>query len=73
MSGVIDVGVIEAGPAGLAAAVAGGAQDVPTVKEMTGCGTGYCQGRVCGPALRYAVSAAAGRSLAEVGDLHTSR
>jgi NADPH-dependent 2,4-dienoyl-CoA reductase/sulfur reductase-like enzyme/bacterioferritin-associated ferredoxin len=43
----------------IGAAVAGGAQDVPTVKEITGCGTGYCRGRVCGPALRYAVSAAA--------------
>lgn len=57
----------------IGAAVAAGAQDVPTVKEMTGCGTGYCQGRVCGPALRYAVSAAAGRSLAEVDDLYSSR
>jgi thioredoxin reductase len=43
----------------IGAAVAGGAQDVPTIKERTGGGTGYCQGRVCGPALQYAVSAAA--------------
>ena len=56
----------------IGAAVAGGARDVPTVKEMTGCGTGHCQGRVCGPALQYAVSAASGRSLAEVGDLRAS-
>ena len=47
------------------AAVAAGARTVPAVQEATGCGTGYCQGRVCGPALQYAVSAAAGRSLAQ--------
>ena len=47
------------------AAVAAGARTVPAVQEATRCGTGYCQGRVCGPALRYAVSAAAGRSLAQ--------
>jgi NADPH-dependent 2,4-dienoyl-CoA reductase/sulfur reductase-like enzyme len=46
------------------AAVAAGARTVPAVQEATRCGTGYCQGRVCGPALQYAVSAAAGRSLA---------
>ena len=39
-------------------------ETVPAVQEATGCGTGYCQGRVCGPALQYAVSAASGRSLA---------
>jgi thioredoxin reductase/bacterioferritin-associated ferredoxin len=55
----------------IGAAVAGGARDVRAVQELTGCGTGYCRGRVCGPALRYATSAASGRSLAEVGDLHT--
>jgi NADPH-dependent 2,4-dienoyl-CoA reductase/sulfur reductase-like enzyme len=47
------------------AAVAAGARTVPAVQEATRCGTGYCQGRVCGPALRCAVSAAAGRSLAQ--------
>jgi NADPH-dependent 2,4-dienoyl-CoA reductase/sulfur reductase-like enzyme len=46
------------------AAMAAGARTVPAVQEATRCGTGYCQGRVCGPALQYAVSAAAGRSLA---------
>jgi hypothetical protein len=51
------------------AAVAGGARDVPAVSKVTGCGMGYCQGRVCGPALQYAVSAACGRPLAEVGNL----
>ena len=45
----------------IGAALAGGARDVRAVAEMTRCGTGYCQGRVCGPALQYAVSAAAGR------------
>jgi thioredoxin reductase len=49
------------------AAVAAGARDVRAVKQLTGCGTGYCQARVCGPALQYAVSAASGRPLAEVG------
>ncbi len=57
----------------IGAAVAGGARDVRTVKAVTRCGTGYCRGRVCGPALQYAVSAASGRSLAEVGDLRTGR
>jgi NADPH-dependent 2,4-dienoyl-CoA reductase/sulfur reductase-like enzyme len=47
------------------AAMAAGARTVPAVQEATRCGTGYCQGRVCGPALQYAVSAAAGRSLAQ--------
>jgi len=40
----------------IAAAVAGGAPDVPAVKRATRCALGYCQGRVCGPALRYAVA-----------------
>ena len=57
----------------IGAAVAGGARDVRAVKGVTRCGMGYCQGRVCGPALQYAVSAASGRSLGEVGDLHTGR
>ena len=39
-------------------AVAGGARDVAAVQEVTRCGLGYCRGSVCGPALRYAVSAA---------------
>ena len=42
----------------IGAAVAGGARDVPAVSAATRCGLGYCQGRVCGPALQYAVSAA---------------
>jgi D-hydroxyproline dehydrogenase subunit alpha len=42
----------------IGAAMAGGARSVPAVQEATRCGTGYCRGRVCGPALQYAVSAA---------------
>jgi thioredoxin reductase len=57
----------------IGAAVAGGARDVRAVREVTGCGLGYCRGRVCGPALQYAVSAASGRPLAEVGDRPASR
>jgi hypothetical protein len=57
----------------IGAAVAGGARDVHAVKEVTRCGLGYCRASVCGPALRYAVSAAAGRPLAEPGDLRTGR
>jgi hypothetical protein len=52
-------------------AVAAGAADVRSVKGLTRCGMGYCQGRVCGPILQYAVAAAAGRPLGEVGDLHS--
>jgi thioredoxin reductase len=51
-------------------AVGAGAGDVRAVKGLTRCGMGYCQGRICGPALQYAVAAATGRPLAEVGDLH---
>jgi hypothetical protein len=54
----------------IGAAVAAGAGDVRSVKGLTRCGMGWCQGRICGPALQYAVAAAAGRPLAEVGDLH---
>jgi D-hydroxyproline dehydrogenase subunit alpha len=51
-------------------AVAAGAGDLRAVKGLTRCGMGYCQGRICGPALQYAVAAAAGRPLSDVGDLH---
>ncbi len=46
----------------IGAAVAGGARDVRAVQEVTRCGLGDCRARVCGPALRYAVSAASGQS-----------
>jgi thioredoxin reductase len=45
----------------ISAARAGGARDLPAVRAVTGCGTGYCRARVCGPALDYAVSAAEGK------------
>jgi thioredoxin reductase len=55
----------------LGRAVAAGAADVRSVKGLTRCGMGYCQGRICGPIMQYAVAAAAGRPLGEVGDLHS--
>ncbi len=55
----------------IGAAVADGARDVRAVKGVTRCGMGYCQGRVCGPALQQAVAAATGRGLSAVGDLGT--
>ena len=39
--------------------------------SVTRCGMGYCQGRVCGPALQQAVAVATGRGLSAVGDLGT--
>jgi NADPH-dependent 2,4-dienoyl-CoA reductase/sulfur reductase-like enzyme len=50
-------------------AVAAGARDVRAVKGVTRCGMGYCQGRMCGPAVQQAVAAATGRGLGAVGDL----
>jgi NADPH-dependent 2,4-dienoyl-CoA reductase/sulfur reductase-like enzyme len=55
--------------AAIGAAVAAGARDVRAVKGVTRCGMGYCQGRMCGPAVQQAVAAATGRGLAAVGDL----
>jgi thioredoxin reductase len=55
--------------AAIGAAAADGARDVRAVKGVTRCGMGYCQGRVCGPALQQAVAAATGRGLSAVGDL----
>jgi D-hydroxyproline dehydrogenase subunit alpha len=52
-------------------AVAAGARDVRAVKGLSHCGTGYCQGRICGPILQQAVATASGRGLSEVGDLHS--
>jgi D-hydroxyproline dehydrogenase subunit alpha len=48
----------------IGAAVDGGARDVSAVMAVTRCGTGDCRARVCGPALRYAVSAAAASAAA---------
>lgn len=50
--------------------VAAGALDVRSVKGVTRCGMGYCQGRVCGPMLQAAVAETAGLPLARAGDLH---
>lgn len=61
----------EIGWAQIGRAVAAGAADVRAVKGLTRCGMGYCQGRICGPAVQYAVAAATGRPLADVGDLHS--
>jgi D-hydroxyproline dehydrogenase subunit alpha len=55
----------------LAGALSAGAADVRAVKGLTRCGMGYCQGRVCGPVLQYAVARLTGQPLAAVGDLHT--
>jgi D-hydroxyproline dehydrogenase subunit alpha len=55
--------------ASIGRAVAAGARDVRAVKGVTRCGMGYCQGRICGPVLQCAVAAAAGRPVADVGDL----
>ncbi len=61
----------EATLADLRRAVAAGAADLRTIKGMTRCGMGYCQGRICGPVAQYAAARITGRSLAELGDLHT--
>lgn len=55
----------------LAGALSAGARDVRTVKGLTRCGMGYCQGRVCGPAVAQATAKLTGQPLAAVGDLHT--
>jgi thioredoxin reductase len=52
-------------------AVTAGARDVRAVKGLTRCGMGYCQGRVCGPVVQYALASATGQRLADAGDLHS--
>jgi NADPH-dependent 2,4-dienoyl-CoA reductase/sulfur reductase-like enzyme len=47
-----------------------GARTAREVRSVTRCGMGYCQGRVCGPALQLALSVLTGRPPSEVGDLH---
>lgn len=56
--------------AAIGRAVEAGAGSLRSVKGLTRCGMGYCQGRVCGPVLQHAVATATGRPLAEAGDLH---
>jgi hypothetical protein len=57
----------------IGAAVDGGARDVPAVMAVTRCGTGDCRARVCGPALQYAVSAAAAGGSGGQGGRHPLR
>ncbi len=48
----------------IAAAMAEGARDLPSLSAATRAGTGYCQGRFCGPALQAAIALSGGRSAA---------
>ena len=51
--------------------IADGIADVRAIKGQVRCGMGWCQGRVCGPALQLATAARAGRPVDAVGDLAT--
>jgi len=55
----------------LTGALASGPSDLRSIKGLTRCGMGYCQGRVCGPVVQYAAARLTGRRLDAVGDLHT--
>jgi NADPH-dependent 2,4-dienoyl-CoA reductase/sulfur reductase-like enzyme len=46
-----------------------GASDVKTVKSLTRCGMGLCQGRVCGPNVTSITATLSGRPPEEVGTL----
>ncbi|MEO8287818.1 MAG: NAD(P)/FAD-dependent oxidoreductase [Chloroflexota bacterium] len=48
-----------------------GASDVKTVKSLTRCGMGLCQGRVCGPNVTAITAALSNRSPEQVGALST--
>ncbi len=48
-----------------------GASDVKTVKSLTRCGMGLCQGRICGPNVAAITTALSGRPPEEVGTLST--
>ena len=48
-----------------------GITDVRAIKGQTRCGMGWCQGRVCGPALQSAAAVRAGLPVDAVGDLAT--
>jgi NADPH-dependent 2,4-dienoyl-CoA reductase/sulfur reductase-like enzyme len=56
--------------ASVMAAVEAGARTAREVRSTTRCGMGYCQARVCGPALQLALSSLRGRGGGDVGDLH---
>lgn len=47
------------------------AGDLRTIKALTRCGMGYCQGRICGPVVQAITARLTGAALAETGDLHT--
>jgi thioredoxin reductase/bacterioferritin-associated ferredoxin len=48
-----------------------GITDVRAIKGQTRCGMGWCQGRVCGPALQSAAAVRTGLPVDAVGDLAT--
>lgn len=52
-------------------AIEGGTRKVRSVRGVTRCGMGYCQGRTCGPALAMTIAALTGASLGDLGDLHS--
>jgi len=47
------------------------AHDLRTIKGLTRCGMGYCQGRICGPVAQAITASLTGGNLATTGDLHT--
>ena len=53
----------------VAEAVDAGVVTARGVKGQTRCGMGWCQGRMCGPALQSAISQRCGRALPGIGDL----
>jgi thioredoxin reductase len=55
----------------LTGALAAGPSDLRSIKGLTRCGMGYCQGRMCGPVVQYAAARLTGRRLDALGDLHT--
>jgi len=55
----------------VAGTIDAGITDVRAIKGQTRCGMGWCQGRVCGPALQSAAAARAGLPVDAVGDLAT--
>jgi hypothetical protein len=55
----------------LTGALSAGPSDLRSIKGLTRCGMGYCQGRVCGPVVQYAATRLTGRPLGALGDLHT--
>ena len=52
------------------AALAEGAADMNEIKRMTRMGMGYCQGRMCGPALQEIIARQQGVAPADLGCLN---